>query len=92
MRAPEYDVEMTVRQVRTNGEIKWKGNTIYLSKSLEGEPIGLKQRDDRFWTIYFGPLSIGLLDDHARCILNTPTKVLPMSPVLSVTHLPGCTP
>ena len=81
VRAPEYDVEMTVRQVRTNGQIKWKGNTIYLSESLKGEPIGLKQRDDRFWTIYFGPLSIGLLDDHARCILNTPTKVLPMSPV-----------
>ena len=42
VRAPEYDVEMTVRQVRTNGEIKWKGNTIYLSKSLEGEPIGAR--------------------------------------------------
>ena len=81
VRAPEYDVEMTVRQVRTNGQIKWKGNTIYLSESLKGEPIGLKQRDDRFWTIHFGPLSIGLLDDHTRCILNTPTKVLPMSPV-----------
>ena len=81
VRGPEYDLEMTVRQVRTNGQIKWKGNTIYLSESLKGEPIGLKQRDNRFWTIYFGPLSIGLLDDHARCILNTPTKVLPMSPV-----------
>ena len=35
----------------------------------------------RFWNIRFGPLSIGLLDDHARCVLHTPTKVLPMSPV-----------
>jgi hypothetical protein len=72
---------MTVRQVRTSGEINWRGNTIYLSESLEGEPIGLKQQDDRLWTICFGPLSIGLLDDHARCIFHTPTKVLPMSPV-----------
>ena len=72
---------MTVRQVRTNGEIKWKGDKIYLSESLRGEPVGLAPQDERYWTVRFGPLVIGLLDDQARCILNTPTKVLPMSPV-----------
>ena len=81
VRAPEYEVGITVRRVRSNGEIKWKGATIYLSEALRGEPVGLVQHDDRFWNIRFGPLSIGLLDDHARCILHTPTKVLPMSPV-----------
>ena len=79
--APEYEVGVTVRQGRSNGEIKWKRDKIYLSESLRGEPVGLVPQDDRFWTIRFGPLSIGLLDDHARCILQTPTKVLPMSPV-----------
>ena len=79
--ALEYEVGVTVRQVRSNGEIRWKGDKIYLSESLRGEPVGLFPNDDRFWTIQFGPLSIGLLDDHARCILHTPTKVLPMSPV-----------
>ncbi len=28
----------SVRHVRTNGQIKWKGNTIYLSESLKGSP------------------------------------------------------
>ena len=79
--APEYDVGVTVRRVRTNGQIKWKGDMIYLSQALKGEPVGLVPQDDRFWTILFGPLSIGLLDDHARCVLHTPTKVSPMSPV-----------
>ena len=79
--APEYEVGVTVRQVRTNGEIKWKGDKIYLSEALRGEPVGLVPQDDRFWTIRFGPLSIGLLDDHARRVLHTPTKVSPMSPV-----------
>ena len=79
--APEYEIGVTVRQVRSNGEIKWKGDKIYLSESLNGEPVGLVPQDDRFWTIHFGPLSIGLLDDHARCILHTPTKVSPMSQV-----------
>ena len=79
--APEYDLGVTVRKVRTNGHIKWKGNTIYLSWALRGEPVGLVPRDDRFWTIQFGPLDIGLLDDHTRSVVHTPTKVLPMSPV-----------
>ena len=77
--APEYGVGVTVRQVRTNGQIKWKGDRIYLSEALRGELVGLVPQDDRFWTIWFGPLSIGLLDDHNRSVLHTPTKVLPMS-------------
>ena len=70
---------MTVRQVRTNAQIKWKGDMIYLSEALRGEPVGLVPQDDRFWTIWFGPLSIGLLDDHNRSVLHTSTKVFPMS-------------
>ena len=71
-----------MRRVRTNGQIKWKGDAIYLSQALKGEPVGLSQLDDRYWTIQFGPLAIGILDDHARCIAHIPTKkVLPMSPV-----------
>jgi len=70
---------VTVRQVRTNAQIKWQGNRIYLSEALRGEPVGLVPQDDRFWTIWFGPLSIGLLDDHNRSVLHTPTKVFPMS-------------
>ena len=79
--APEYEAGMTVRQARTNGQIKWKGNTIYLSEALKAEPVGLAPQNDRFWTIRFGPLSIGLLDDYARFVLHTPTKVSPMSSV-----------
>ena len=79
--APEYEPGVTVRKVRTNGEIKWKGGTIYLSEALRGEPVGLVPQDDRHWTIRFGPLVIGTLDDHARKVMQVPTKVLSMSPV-----------
>ncbi len=79
--APDYEVGVTVRKVRTNGEIKWRGDKIYLSEALRGEPVGLSPRDDRYWTIRFGPLVIGLLDDHTHSVQRTPIKVLPMSPV-----------
>ncbi len=78
---PEYETGVTVRRVRTNGEIKWNGGRVYLSEALCGEPVGLMPQDDRYWTIHFGPLQIGLLDSYANRTLHTPTVVLPMSPV-----------
>ena len=79
--SPEYGGGVTVRRVRTNGQIKWKGDLIYLSEALRGEPVGLVQKDSRYWTLLYGPLSIGLLDDHTGQVLNTSTKVLPGCPV-----------
>ena len=79
--SPEYGGEVTVRRVRSNGQIKWKGGMVYLSEALIGEPVGLEQQDERTWTIRFGPLVIGTLDDMRRRVDRTPTKVLPMSPV-----------
>ena len=81
LRSPEYQGNVTVRRVRHNGQIKWKGSMLYLSEALQGEPVGLVQLDDRRWTIIFGPLAIGLLDEPANRILHTPTRVLPMSSV-----------
>ena len=79
--SPQYGAGVTVRSVRSNGEIKWKGDLEYVSASLRGEPVGLVQQDERTWSIQFGPLLIGILDDHERRIDKTPVKVLPMSPV-----------
>lgn len=79
--SPRYPRHVTVRKVRSNGEIKWRGNLIYLSEALNGEPIGLVQQDQRTWSIQFGPLLIGKLDDETSRIVKTPVKVLPMSPV-----------
>ena len=81
VKSPVYDANVTVRRVRTNGEIKWNGARIYMSEALIGEPVGLVQRDDRYWAVRFGPLEIGLLDARERSILRIPPTVLPMCPV-----------
>ena len=54
---------MVVRQVRHNGEIKWRGRLLYLSETLRQEAIGLKQVDERQWEIYYGFHLLGYLDD-----------------------------
>ena len=79
--SPEYGTGVTVRSVRSTGQIKWRGQMVYVSESLRGEPVGLVQQDERTWTIHFGQLLIGLLDDSTGRVDKVPTKVLPMSPV-----------
>ena len=68
-------------KVRTNSRIKFNRGLVYLSEALKGEPVGLMQQYPRYWTVIYGPLSIGLLDDHTGHVLHTTTKLLPMSPV-----------
>ncbi len=77
---PDYRDDVTVRRVRTNGEIKWKGGKVFLSEALVGEPVGLKQISERLWAIYYGPLEIGLLDESTMKTIKTPVKVLPRCP------------
>lgn len=77
----EYESEATVRRVRSNGQIKWRGGFLYVSEVLAGERIGLCPQDDRFWSIRLGPVRIGTLDQATGIVLHTPTTVLPMPPV-----------
>jgi putative transposase len=62
LREPHYDAEHGVRRVRHNGEIKWKGTTIYVNQALAGEPIGLLENEDGSWTVSFGPVDLGVID------------------------------
>jgi len=59
----EYDSDVIVRQVRHSGEIKWKGNLIYVSEALVGEPVGLTQIEDHLWEVRFSFHYLGILDE-----------------------------
>lgn len=59
----EYDSDVIVRQVHTKGEIKWKGERIYVSEALVGEPVALKQVGNNLWELRFSFHHLGILDD-----------------------------
>jgi len=59
----EYDDDVIVRQVRHNGEIKWKGQLIYVSDVLAGEPIALEQINEHLWSIRFSFHHLGTLNE-----------------------------
>lgn len=68
--AIEYDTNMDVRSVNANGEIKWEGSPIFVSEVLIGAKVGLLPIAESIWSIHFGPVRIGYLDDLSRCTRN----------------------
>jgi putative transposase len=61
LRAPHYGPDQVVRRVRHNGEIRWQGNTVYISAALVGEPVGLTENEDGSVTAYYGPIALGII-------------------------------
>lgn len=58
-----YEERYTIRKVRSNGEIKWKGGLIYISEMLYKEPVGLIEVNDGIWEVMFGCLRLGVIDE-----------------------------
>lgn len=81
----EYHGDVIVRQVRHNGEIRWKGELIYLSEVLAGEPVALRQKEEHRWEVTFSFYPLGVLDELVGKILPLPLskggEVLPICPV-----------
>jgi transposase InsO family protein len=82
LREPNYPGDHDVRRVRHNGEIRWNGETIYISEALVGEPIGLAEHDVG-WTVRYGPIVLGTIGlrnnrlrkpKHSGCGLVDSTK------------------
>lgn len=63
-----YDTDVTVRRVRHNGEIKWRGTRLYVSQVLAREPVGLQQIDTGLWEIRYSFHRLGILDERTLTI------------------------
>ena len=61
LREPEYPAGHEVRRVRSNGEIKWRGNLVHVNGALYGEPVGLVEAADGSWRVSYGPIALGLI-------------------------------
>ena len=73
-----YGPELQIRRVRSNGQIKWAGEKIFLSENLIGELVGLNRIDNDVWSIHFGPVPLATYHGFTRSIhrwgLYDPTK------------------
>ncbi len=55
-----------MRRVRTNGEIRWAGDLIFVSETLVGEPVGIAETETGNWIVLFADYPIGLIDRRTR--------------------------
>ncbi|WP_213742823.1 integrase core domain-containing protein, partial [Bradyrhizobium sp. dw_411] len=59
---PWYDADHEVRRVRSNGEIKWKGEFVFIGETLVDELVGVAELNTGDYVVRFCDLDIGLID------------------------------
>lgn len=65
-----YPQDVAVRRVRSSGEIRWRGELVFISAALQGQTVALKRECSRYWTICYGALILGTLDDAIPAVLK----------------------
>lgn len=65
-RVPElqYADDVHVRRVSQQGSVRWKGVRTFISEVFRYEPLGLKQFDERWLEVYYGPVALGWFDGY----------------------------
>lgn len=72
----DYPETFTRRQVHPRGEIKWRGQSIFVTELLAREPLGIEEVDSGIWCVYFGPLRLGWLRrDEPRLLREIPAEL-----------------
>jgi hypothetical protein len=59
---PWYDADHQVRRVRGNGEIKWKGEFVFIGEAPADELVGIAELETGGHIVRFCDLDIGLID------------------------------
>jgi putative transposase len=74
LQEPVYDADLAVRRVRSNGQIKWGGEFVFVSELLVGEPIGIAETDSGDWLVRFADVELGIIDRKHRRFRRTLAK------------------
>lgn len=71
MQDPVYPPLTEVRRVRSNGQIKWRGELVFVTEALVGELVGISEHQDS-WLVSFGPILLGRLRPHQSTLDRLP--------------------
>jgi transposase InsO family protein len=87
LRSPEPAAGAELRKVKSNGLIRWRGRLVYVSEALGGEPVGLAEIEDGWWTLSYGPIPLGFLAPRGERLIRSWKKA-----VGPVDNAPRCPP
>jgi transposase InsO family protein len=71
---PWYDADHEVRQVRPTGEIKWRGEHVFIGEAFAGERVGLAEHDTGGHIVRFYGRDLGLIDRERRFLRFAPPR------------------
>src|SRR5580704_2336419 len=77
---PHYPAEAAVRQVRSNGEIKWRGDFIHICSALADEAVAVEETEDGHWQVRFFDVPIGIIDQKTRKLQRCASAALKTEP------------
>ena len=63
---PHYPPEADIRRVRSNGEVKWGGDLIFVSTALIGELVAIEETPEGIVQMRFYNTPIGIIDTRQR--------------------------
>jgi putative transposase len=66
----EYPGHFEVRRVSRNSGIRWNRHWVCVTHTLAGEYVGLEEVGDGLWDIYFGPVTLGRMDERTLRITD----------------------
>ncbi len=74
---PDYPPEAAARRVRSNGEIRWRGDLIAVSTALAGKVVAVEETEDDQWLVRFYDVPIGLIDTVKKKLRRPSLPALP---------------
>jgi len=71
----EYPGHFELRRVSGDCTLRWKRRKVFVSSLLKGHTIGLEQIAESVWSVYFGPVHLGWLDEADYRIMDVLNRV-----------------
>jgi transposase InsO family protein len=71
---PWYDADHEVRRVRPTGEIKWRGDYVFIGEALAGERVGLCEHDTGGHIVRFCGRDLGMINHERRFLRFAPPR------------------
>lgn len=70
---PDYALHDVVAHVTQAGVVHFRKRAYYVSRALRGQPVGLRQLDERCWLLSFMTYDLGYLDTEAHSLVPLPS-------------------
>jgi transposase InsO family protein len=59
---PEFPKGCVMRRISQQGSLRWRGERTFISAVLGHEPVGMLRVSEKYWEMFYGPVSFGWFD------------------------------